>query len=675
MAYSAERLLRAQRLFDRSTNQFSMLPQLAGPYHLRERASKRAAGLASGHDSDGDEDYEPPKRRTPSKRKLPIFHPDRATRPSKRARSFSPIHSSRSELTFKLETDISAVPSTPSQHSEPDSWDRYWAVDPDTIERNSGYSLRRRNKKTSPGSSQEDKPTSPETSIQAIPGDTLPTRGETPLRECSACQYLGLECSLSSDPDQFAYPCATCVQDDVSCVVSPQPRWKRTCESCKGRRKEVCSYRYPDYDHTLPCQPCINHGFKCVAGPAKYSPIESLSASEPSEPRSPTSTDSPPTSSPPHCTPEPSVPEDQKRLLSSSPPKAKSPATSISPHEVAVSFLVEASAPGITGDCLKVSTSPHGTPAGLVVQEAQLRNTVNIHSPESPSRLHGIAISSIIERPISDDVIIILDSDEDITGQKAPIYVSDSSSPVRASSPIIEARQSVGKMYRKWTSLAHPVKFLADCRDGSRPCHWCNNFAYGIVGLGPRFPEIWESDDGTMLEHSDGHVAEGKEKSRMCFRCTWSRFNMLRCSHKTLAPLPSAVTAKTTAQRAAAFANLNRAENTLIDPETGKTGPSFPASDYEWCSLCQEPAFGSCQTLQPVDVYAEVVECDEETYGCGLMLCKNCHDLTNRFKGDLNAVIAWDRNGPARKTSYRADMEYLLPAVEHNTIYNNFMRA
>ena len=269
--------------------------------------------------------------------------------------------------------------------------------------------------------------------------------------------------------------------------------------------------------------------------------------------------------------------------------------------------------------------------------------------------------------------MIVIDSDDDIPNspkrQDSPIYISDSEPSTRTTASNTIASQSVNT-YRIWTELAHPVVFLANKQDECSTCHWCNNFAYGITGLGPRNPEVRTLDDGTIVELQDGHISEGKEQSRMCVFCTWNRCKIIQCSHNTLDLLPVPLAPKDGIQTDAA-ALLEEASEALTDPETGKAGPVFRTSPYQWCSLCREPAFGSCQAVQPVNVYAEVVDCDEESRGCGLMLCECCLELTMRFDGDLNAVVAWGRQDPSNPISYRADVEYILSGAK--TMYKLYM--
>ncbi|KAJ5384083.1 Peptidase C19 ubiquitin carboxyl-terminal hydrolase 2 [Penicillium concentricum] len=662
MAYSPERLARAQQLFNHRTSDFYILPHLTGPYHLRERASKRAAAVASWHDNDEDEDYKPSTKRTPSKRKLSLFHEDdQSPRSEKKARSLSPTSTLRSRLSPDIGEEDDVPPSTPSQHSEPDSWDRYWAINPETDTPSSRYSLRRRNKESVSASPQKKDKTKVEALASKSTADVLSADNNLPVRECAACQELGMECSLASDPDPYAYPCTTCEVDDVFCVVSPPPKWKRSCELCKGRKKELCSYRFADYDHSQPCLSCRNHGFECVAGPARYPPFALFSTSEPSEPGSSSNVESPATSNSPHGSPELDVPEESKTSEQLNSPKI---------------------------DHLASCNPARGNPEIDVDEASKLSEQVSfptIHSPKiqspetNPSKSNSWEISfppfssaqpSVVDGPKPHEVIEITDSDDDIPKkQNSPIYISDSlESPPRTTVSDTIASQSAN-IHRIWTELAHPVVFLAD-----DPCDWCNNFAYGITGLGPRNPEVWLDEKGTIVELQDGHIAEGKEQSRMCASCIWNRCKIIQCSHSTLNLLPAPFSPQDEVRKTAALTLLQKASDALTDPDTGEAGSFYPSPIYEWCSLCREPAFGSCQAVQPLDVYADVVDCDEETRGCGLMLCEYCLELTKRFKGDLNAVVAWGRNDSSHPVQYRADMEFILSGAEHNQLYKRYMQ-
>lgn len=678
-----------------------MLPHLDGPYHMRERAAARADVDTSWQDSDEDDNFASANKETPNKRKLSFFYEDDGEpRSDKRARSESPASKFRSRLSQDMDDEDYVFSSTPSHHSEPDSWDRYWALKSETETPNSRYSLRRRNKESFSATPQKNDTTKAEAEASNPTGDILPADNELPLRGCDACKELGLECSLASDPDPFAYPCVTCEVDGVFCVVSPPPKWKRTCESCKGRRKEACSYRYADYDHSQPCLQCQNHGFECVAGPARYPPFTLFSTSEPSERSSSPKIDSPATSNSLQGTPEPDVLGASKPSAQISSPKIDPPATSNLSQGTLEPDVLEASKPSAQISSPKIDP-PARPNSAHDIQEVEVLEIFEVPTPsqqlnssaiqpkiqtpetnptkhnswELPSPPFTNTQPSVVKGPKPHDVIVILDSDDDAPPapkrQSSPIYISDSvESPTPATVSNNIASQSADT-HRIWTDLAHPVVFLANEQDGSPTCHWCNNFAYGINGLGPRNPEVWVFDNGTIVELQDGHTSEGKERSRMCASCAWDRCKIIQCSHNTLDLLPLPLSSKSEV-RTDASALLRQATDALIDPTTGKAGPFFPSPIYEWCSLCREPAFGSCQAVQPVDVYAEVVDCGEECHGCGLMLCERCLNLTKQFKGDLNAVVEWGR-AQSNPVSHRADVEYVLSGAENNTMYRLYM--
>jgi hypothetical protein len=286
MAYSLERLAKAQALFQRGANDF-WLPQMTGPYLLRNRVSKRAGILASWHDNEQDEDYDPfnEGNEKPKLHFCPDDDPDSS--PSKKVKVTSLTsrlpskpddkehdnndHDAKADIDngndFK-NSDLSSFSS--SEDSESDIWDRYWAVSSTTAITNSRYRLRPRGKYAVPDPLRSAITASNAAAASVLPSHTQTTEKEVPLRGCNACQGLGLECSLATNPDPLAYPCTECALDGIECEVTPEPEWKRSCEGCRCRHGEFCSYRFADYDHSQPCQQCINRGFKCVAGPAKY---------------------------------------------------------------------------------------------------------------------------------------------------------------------------------------------------------------------------------------------------------------------------------------------------------------------------------------------------------------------------------------------------------------------
>lgn len=265
MAYTLERLAKAFKAFVRSRNSDLDVENLAafigtGPfYHLRPRDKKCLSSLGSSWiDNDDTENYSPketsarPKRKSNSDRTS-----QQASRGPKRARSLSP--NSLDALQKKLEEDLKR---------EEEEKAAYLASGPFE------YHFRDRNKP-----SEANHPS--ETSEKDLRNAEIADKAEECVQHahgaasfskgCLACQELQMECSLAEQP--FYYPCATCRADKVECILVPPPTWKRPCERCKSRHKApLCSFSSGEYDHTQPCQWCKQHGFECVAGPAKQRP-------------------------------------------------------------------------------------------------------------------------------------------------------------------------------------------------------------------------------------------------------------------------------------------------------------------------------------------------------------------------------------------------------------------
>ncbi|EAW14314.1 putative C6 finger domain protein [Aspergillus clavatus NRRL 1] len=207
---------------------------------------------------------------------------------------------------------------------------------------------------------------------------------------------------------------------------------------------------------------------------------------------------------------------------------------------------------------------------------------------------------------------------------------------------------STSSIHTIQTSLAHPVNFTYEPpSDGSSPCHWCSNFAYGIMGLGKRTVEVIDFGDGRYVEVGGGHVSEGHEPSRMCVICALERIHVVNCPGHRIVPLRG--------YKVETF-DFKAAYNSMV-PVPGQT----PKRTNPWCSLCPNPAFFGCGTLQTVNKYQEpVAPSSPDVKGCGLLLCDRCELLMRAFRGDLTKVVAKNEQGNAEFGS-RADVNYILP--------------
>ncbi|EGE78002.1 C6 finger domain-containing protein [Blastomyces dermatitidis ATCC 18188] len=82
------------------------------------------------------------------------------------------------------------------------------------------------------------------------------------------------------------------------------------------------------------------------------------------------------------------------------------------------------------------------------------------------------------------------------------------------------------------TSFAHPIAFThTPSPDDPRPCHWCQDFTYGMLGLGQLQVDVLDRRDGKgYAELSTGHASSGYEPSRMCSKCALYRVAILECN-------------------------------------------------------------------------------------------------------------------------------------------------
>lgn len=206
------------------------------------------------------------------------------------------------------------------------------------------------------------------------------------------------------------------------------------------------------------------------------------------------------------------------------------------------------------------------------------------------------------------------------------------------------------------TSFAHPIDFSYEPpEDGSAPCNWCEHFAYGFMGLGPKTVDVVDYGDGKYNEMQGGH-REDHPPSRMCIACALERLHIMRCAGHRIMPLKGYDV--NTFDFDAAYRTLMRVPGqapTMINP---------------WCSLCPSPAFHGCGTIQPRNKYLERVDASSvEARGCGLLLCEQCAIQMQECNGDLGKVAERNRQRHSEVGS-RADADFLLAGSELDRQYS-----
>ncbi|KAJ5369743.1 uncharacterized protein N7496_005835 [Penicillium cataractarum] len=587
MAYSPDRLEKARRLFPGHTQAAF---ECEDTYHLRSRNKSTTSVMSSWIDNDKDDDYTP-ERSSRSKRQIRSDREARSrARPAKRARSHSPTPTSSLDADNEADAPCSSSPVTPEDTPGQSKWETFWQPQIERDPEKAYFFRARKDAADSPGS--------PDIGHDNQSG--LPEENNPAARGCLACQELDLECSLVDDPSH--YPCENCRDDECDCIPDPPPIWKRPCEPCKSRRRLRCSYLSGDYDHSQPCWECLQHGFQCVAGPARCQPTgEHLMVSTETETTDEYHDDG---------TPEES---------SSGPEQNSKPKSML--HE--------------SGGILPATTA----------RINHFTTRVSLSSTQGPSIQgpHTPAASGLPQCLI-------------------PTFDNLSSNPY-------------GTSYRIRTYYPHPLTILSP--NSQLSCHWCSNFAYGIVGLGPRNTDILDFETGRLIELSDGHQGEGKEPSRMCWDCARERLQIMQCCHDFISPLLNHMNPHLPYNPTGAYYHLAQARAALQEPSSRCYGQSFPHAPQPWCSLCQEPAFWSCDSDQTAQVSSQGPFQDVTTIhiGCGLFLCHYCAHHVNQFRGDLDRVVAWGKQDPKNKTEFRADVDYILKGSKGNYLRRQIYKS
>lgn len=200
------------------------------------------------------------------------------------------------------------------------------------------------------------------------------------------------------------------------------------------------------------------------------------------------------------------------------------------------------------------------------------------------------------------------------------------------------------------TCFAHPINFAYEPPEsGGNPCHFCDDFTYGLLGLGRTTVEVidYGIKEG-LVEVDGGHVGKGHEPTRMCTVCAFDRLHIMHCEDRhQIAPLRRYD--PVTFDFSAAFSSLTPSQD-------GKTHAVNP-----WCSLCPNPAFFGCTALQTTNKFQEPVDpMSPEAKGCGLLLCMTCAELMKTCGSDVPTVLGElvrDQNGDG----VRADAVFLMP--------------
>ena len=198
------------------------------------------------------------------------------------------------------------------------------------------------------------------------------------------------------------------------------------------------------------------------------------------------------------------------------------------------------------------------------------------------------------------------------------------------------------------TKFAHPITFNYRPSDPqAAPCHWCDDLAYGILGIGEITIEVIDyKDKQGYVEVGGGHVATGHAPSRMCDMCTLERIMIAACRIHELEPIEG-------------MSPDDFAFEMVVDYLMPGSAASAP---FQWCSVCPAPAFFRCHKKMDIRMEGGNGErYPEGDDGCGLVLCEDCAvSLDEEHDGQLELMIDGMRvERAADAFSLRADVEFL----------------
>lgn len=410
--------------------------------------------------------------------------------------------------------------------------------------------------------------------------------GHPVARGCWGCVALGNhKCSLISD--ERTWPCVTCLEDDNDCELITKPIRKRACERCK-RRRSACSYNYT-LNHGQACQQCMDDGHRCVAGPAKDTIRQRI--------RYDRDYDIDPI-------PRPKTSKVRKDGACKECDEA----------DILCSTPENETADQACSACL--TTGKPCTFSRMVPQQSKKADT------------HAVAR----EQKVQDD-----DDHGKKAGPTAKAADVDRKAMAKAallSSPTKAPPPSRGSIKIIRTKFCHPIVFnYEDETNGSKPCHFCAEAGFALLGLETKEVEVIDWQDGEGFEEvSGGHKGAGVTNTRMCTSCTLSRLPIIMCPKHEMRPILGSQVKASDTQAA------------LLELFSGGS-----KEKRQWCSICLSLAQYSCTTA-----------CNGRG-GCGLKLCEHCTiSLVGDHDGDLQEMLPKLKDEPTGQSlGLRADFELL----------------
>lgn len=487
--------------------------------------------------------------------------------------------------------------------------------------------------------------------------------GQPIARGCWSCYELGLlrnedaldkeklsGCSLLHD--NSVWPCRTCAEDEHVCELIIPPKVKKSCEGCK-KRKMNCSYTRTA-DHRAPCMECQSANHSCIAGPNKSMLRPRLDLDkrvDQVQPRKDVT-----------CT------ECLKSLRPCSLSRDMSDKINRTCRRCAKSGLICIVADRETliypseKDSAIAPTTKESTKrkaAELNIFTESTDSDVEDTGPPSQRRKkrHGFEEEHVLEHETEaqhqPEVQTRLDVEHDTGHAEASsgpfIAPLGQSISLAMSHEVIPPAQTTIIV----TKLCHPVTFNTENKALDPKCHFCSTPSYPVLGLGDRNAQVTTNSLGQIKELSGGHKADGQAATRICTACTYNLVRIVTClpAHK-VKPIIDSSGQQATAQKI---------RDMLI--QLVNEADTVQRLDDKWCSICPAPALYRCcnksNVGSPKRNHKKCKERQEESNGCGLLLCHTCAKQLDTFQGYLPDMLESLPNRITNKRPFglRADAE------------------
>ena len=456
------------------------------------------------------------------------------------------------------------------------------------------------------------------------------TLGNPDRRGCKACFSISVSCGLVHGEK---YPCLPCAEEGEDCELIAEPPKKQGCIKCSSRRI-VCSFKRST-DHRGACHECKVKGFPCIAGPKSGYTRAGPWLDDPALVNV--------------------TPKSLDLELPAPSPRLKCGASELMLEDRDDAFKRGASE--LMLEDRDDARKNHGAKVTGDIdagRDSKVHPVVNTNTNTNTLKKRGCIRPEYPQRTGSQCRACKRDRRKGCYRQETSPRaicghcrrhgydcmmerVQTRSPSMRPPSPAVEfvaARPNIPRH----AVYGSKIKFSAD---NWPPCHWCGHREYGhqlygLVGPPRWFPLVHELLTGRSAEQPA--VRMTGLGSRMCWKCTAARLDIISC-------------------RGHSLAQLVNSQDDFSDKDVADwLRPAWIASSsWQWCSVCPRPAQYRC-----IQRHACLAHDYEVRSGCGLVLCEECaRELVVDCDSDLTKMITAKEARIWSPLNLRADANFL----------------